>query len=75
MLFQLLPRTIRGVVLGFSALCMTDQVDPPRNTSTKPLCGALCIVFDSESVGFAGALAMVFKRVSVCVHMRACVCV
>ena len=62
---------------------MASQVHPPRDNptmSTKPLCGALCIVFDSESVGFAGALARVFKRLSVCVcvHVNVsvyvCVC-
>ena len=35
--------------------------DPPNNL----LCCALCIVFDSESVGFAGALARVFERVCI----------
>jgi hypothetical protein len=62
----LLPPTIRGVVLGLSARCVGSVIDPPPpDLPNKLLCGALCIVFDSESIGFAGALARVFERVAV----------
>ena len=60
----ILPPTICGVVLGLSARCVGSVIDPPPpDLQEKLLCGALCIVFDSESIGFAGALARVFERV------------
>ena len=74
---QLLPPTIRGVVLGLSARCF--GIKKPDSGANPPLilCGALCIVFDTESIGFAGALARVFKRVrSVREHKKiSCLCV
>lgn len=57
---QELPKTLRGVVLGLAAYC------PGSKYMKKPptvLSGALCIVFDTEALGIAGALARVFKRV------------
>ena len=63
---QLLPPTIRGAVLGLSARCIGSKIEPPPpRLQEKLLCGALCFVFDSESIGFAGALARVFQRVGV----------
>ncbi|CAI7989929.1 hypothetical protein GBAR_LOCUS368, partial [Geodia barretti] len=65
-----LPSTIMGVVRGMAARCVgskisvTPEIYVPETPETV-LCGALCLVFDSESIGFAGALARVFKRVGV----------
>ena len=51
--------------MGLSARCVGSVIDPPPpDLPHKLLCGALCIVFDSESIGFAGALARVFERMS-----------
>ena len=52
-------------MLGLSARCVGSHPPPPHPTN-KLLCGALCFVFDSESIGFAGALARVFERVWAC---------
>ena len=50
--------------MGLSARCAGSKIEPPPpRLQDKLLCGALCIVFDSESIGFAGALARVFQRV------------
>ena len=55
--------------MGLSARCVGSVIDPPPpDLQEKLLCGALCIVFDSESIGFAGALARVFARV--CYRVR-----
>jgi hypothetical protein len=59
----LLPPSIRGVALGLSARCVGSPIEDFEGE--RHLSGALCIVFDSESLGFAGALARVFKRVAV----------
>ena len=68
--FQLLPPSIRGVVMGLSARCVGSKIHPHASDfPDRLLSGALCIVFDSESVGFVGALARVFRRVSFAINM------
>ena len=52
-----------------------DPQNPPPDPQNPPpedkiLCGALYIGFDSDSNGFAGALARIFARVSVSVPYR-----
>ena len=50
--------------MGMSAFCVGSKIRKPAGYDpNKVLCGALCMVFDSESIGFAGALARVFQRV------------
>ena len=67
--------------MGFAARCggsniiKADLQNPPPNPQNPPpedkiLCGALYIGFDSDSNGFAGALARIFARVSVSVPYR-----
>ena len=54
--------------MGLSARCVGSKIHPtPATLPDRLLSGALCIVFDSESVGFAGALARVFRRVSLAI--------
>ena len=54
--------------MGLAARCVGSVIYPPLpDLQEKLLCGALCFVFDSESIGFAGALARVFERVCLCV--------
>ena len=48
---QVVPDTIRGTILGFAARA-------PQN------CGALCVQFDSSSMGLPYLLARAFQRVS-----------
>ena len=54
--------------MGMAARCDGSKISvrPHMELPETVLCGALCIVFDSESIGFAGALARVFKRVCLC---------
>ena len=67
---------------GGSNIIKADLQNPPPNPQNPPpnpqnpppedkiLCGALYIGFDSDSNGFAGALARIFARVSVSVPYR-----
>ena len=64
--------------MGLSARCVGSEPPPPGPPNKLLLCGALCIVFDSESIGYAGALSRVFERVSERVRWKfvrfICVC-
>ena len=61
---QSLPHSVRGVVLGFAARVLGSVERREQDRVVRSLAGALCVGFDSESLGFAGALARVFTRVS-----------
>ena len=65
---QSVPGNVRGVVLGLAARCLGSiehkNEDDPSIVEGRSLSGALCVCFDSESLGFAGALSQVFRRVS-----------
>ena len=62
---QFLPSSIRGVVLGFAARAVGSiENDCSSDDESQSLSGALCVVFNCESLGLAGALARMFTRVS-----------
>ena len=47
---QVLPNSLRGAVLGYASLAMSNE-------------GALCITFGSPSPSFADALGRIFFKV------------